>query len=145
MQHIARNIRPFLQRCLWMTICYNISLCQKFVSGMDHKHIHEFHKLLERPTISLKSRKLAPILTKFVITYLLRAFSSLICRYYHAQVVPKSCHKLSCDSYSHWHNISIYLDVFCEINFAKITHFEVHKSCNTLHEILDLFCKDFDG
>ena len=96
-----------------------------------------------RPTISLKSRKLAPILTKCVIKYLLRAFSSLICRYYHAQVVPKSCHKLSCDAYSHWHNISIYLDVFCEINFAKITHFEVHKSCNTLHEILDLFLQRF--
>ena len=98
-----------------------------------------------RPTISLQTRKLASILTKFVIKYLLRAFPSPICRYCNAQLIPKSCHKLSGDAYSHWHNISRYLEVFFEINFAKITPFEVHKSCSTLHELSDLFCKDFYG
>ena len=96
-----------------------------------------------RTAISLQTRKLPSILTKFVIKYLLRAFPSPICRYCNAQVIPKNCHKLSGDAYSHWHNISRYLEVLCEINFAKITPFEFHKSCSTFHKLSDLFLQRF--
>ena len=81
-----------------------------------------------RPTISLKSRKLTPILTKFVIKYLLRAYPSLICRHRHAHAVTISCHKLSGDAYSRWHEILRFLEMFSEINLVKITPFKGHKS-----------------
>ena len=97
------------------------------------------------PSNCLKSRKLTPILTKFVLKYLLRAYSSLICRHCHAHAVPISCHKLSGDAYSHWHKILRFVEMFSEINLAKITPFEGHKSWSTWHEISDIFGEYFLG
>ena len=91
-----------------------------------------------RPAINLKSRKLTPILTKFVKKYLPRAYPRQICRYCHAQAVLISCHKLSCDAYSHWHSILRFLEMCSERNLAKITPSEGHKSWNTWHEISDI-------
>ena len=73
------------------------------------------------PTISLKSRKLMPILTKFILKYLLREYLSLIYRHCHAHAVPIGCHKLSGDAYSHWHKIfeifrNVFWNKFCKNN-----------------------------
>ena len=104
---------PHFTELIWINI-----ICLIYGTGICSVY-HMIQTILEYTYIE-------PILTKLAIKYLITAFRSPICQYWHDQVVPYAAIKFASDAFVHWPNISRLLGVFCEINFAKITPFVRH-------------------